>query len=227
MPADRYFSTDLFEFLTALCVHNQREWFQKNKERYEALVRDPLLRFIADLSPGLRKINSHMVADASPTGGSVMRIYRDIRFSKDKSPYKTSVAAHFWHDKGKEDATPAYYLHLEPGGSLIGAGIWRPDARALKKIRDAIVNDPKRWSQVTSAGELGYCKMSGESLHRPPRGYDLNHLFIDDIRRRDFTLGLRLSDKEVVKPDFLEFTLAAFRKTAPFVEFLSKAIGLP
>lgn len=110
---------------------------------------------------------------------------------------------------------------------MIGAGIWRPDARALKKIRDAIVNDPKRWSQVTSAGELGYCKMSGESLHRPPRGYDLNHPFIDDIRRKDFTLGLRLSDKEVVKPDFLEFTLAAFRKTAPFVEFLSKAIGLP
>lgn len=137
------------------------------------------------------------------------------------------MAAHFWHDKGKEDARPAYYLHLEPGGSLIGAGIWRPDARALKKIRDAIVNDPKRWSQVTSAGELGYCKMSGESLQRPPRGYDLNHLFIDDIRRKDFTLGLRLSDKEVVKPDFLEFTLAAFRKTAPFVEFLSKAIGLP
>jgi uncharacterized protein (TIGR02453 family) len=76
-------------------------------------------------------------------GGSVMRIYRDIRFSRDKSPYKTSMAAHFWHSKGRDGGTPTYYLHLEPHNSSIGAGVWRPEPGALKNIRDAIVADPK------------------------------------------------------------------------------------
>ena len=227
MAAETYFTHDLFKFLSELRAHNNREWFLQNKERYEQQARDPLLRFITDLGPGLRKVNSHIVADPRPTGGSMMRIYRDIRFSKDKSPYKTSVAAHFWHEKGREGATPAYYMHLEPGGSLIGAGIWRPEPGALKKIRNAIVNDPKRWKQVTSAGELGYCKMSGESLQRPPRGYDPNHPLIDDIKRKDFTLGRSFTDQEVVRTDFMETAVDTFRRLAPFVEFVSRAIGSP
>ena len=109
MDSERYFSRELFGFLRELRGHNKRDWFQKNKQRYEAHVRDPFLRFITDLGPGLHKINPHIVVNASPTGGSMMRIYRDIRFSKDKSPYKTSAAAHFWHEKGKEGATPAFY----------------------------------------------------------------------------------------------------------------------
>src|SRR5215471_5421701 len=112
MQGDRYFNPGLFEFLHQLQSHNNRDWFLENKERYEKQVRAPVLRFITDLGPGLRKINSHIVADPSPTRGSMMRIYRDIRFSKDKSPYKTSVAAHFWHDKGKDGATPGFYLRL-------------------------------------------------------------------------------------------------------------------
>ncbi len=152
-----------------------------------------------------------------------MRIYRDIRFSKDKSPYKTSVAAHFWHEKGKEGAAPAYYLHMEPGGSLIGAGIWRPEPGALKKIRNAIVNDPKRWKRTTSAGQLGSdCKLTGESLQRPPRGYDPNHLFIEDIKRKDFTVGRSLGDQEVLRADFLEIALGTFRKTPLLSTFFRK-----
>lgn len=82
MPSDHYFTRDLFKFLSELRTHNSRKWFQKNKERYERQVRDPVLRFIADLGPGVRKINRHIVADPSPVRGSMMRIYRDIRFSK-------------------------------------------------------------------------------------------------------------------------------------------------
>jgi uncharacterized protein (TIGR02453 family) len=226
LPANGYFTRDLFKFLGELRIHNNREWFLKNKKRYEQQVRAPFLRLITDLAPGLHNINPRLVADPSPTGGSMMRIYRDIRFSKDKSPYKTSVAAHFWHVKGKEGALPAYYLHLEPKGSLIGAGIWRPEPVALKKIRDAIVADPKSWKRITSVGRLGYCKMTGESLQRPPRGYDPNHPLIEDIKRRDFTLGRSLADNEVLGRGFLELTLADFRQTAPFVEFLSEAVDL-
>ena len=228
MSSVRHFSSGLFNFLSELRAHNNRDWFQKNKQRYEAEVRDPLIRFILDLGPGLRKINPYFVVNPSPVRGSMMRIYRDIRFSKDKSPYKTFAAAHFWHEKGKEGATPGYYLRLEPSNSLIGAGIWHPEPGALKKIRDAIVADPKRWRRVSSTEQLGAkCEMAGESLQRPPRGYDPSHPLIEDIKRKDFTVGRPLGDKEVTGQDFLQVTLDTFRQTAPFVGFLTEAVGLP
>jgi uncharacterized protein (TIGR02453 family) len=227
VPADRYFTRDSLKFLTELRTHNDRDWFQSNKERYETQVRDPMLRLITDLAPRLRKINPHMVADPRPTGGSMMRIYRDIRFSKDKSPYKTAVAAHFGHAKGEESAAPAYYMHIEPGRSLIGAGVWRPEPAALKKIRDAIVADSKRWQRVAAVGQRGSaCKMAGESLQRVPRGYDPDHPLAEDLKRKDFTVARPLADREVVAPSFLALTLATFKQTAGFVEFLAEAVGL-
>ena len=93
MASVHHFSPELFNFLSELSAHNNRDWFQKNKQRYETQVRDPLLRFIADLGPGLHKINPHIVADPSTVRGSMMRIYRDIRFSKDKSLYKTLLVS--------------------------------------------------------------------------------------------------------------------------------------
>jgi uncharacterized protein (TIGR02453 family) len=228
VSAEPYFTRDALKFLSELRTHNNRDWFQRNKERYEECLRDPVLRFIADLAPGLRKINPHMVADASPTGGSMMRIYRDIRFSKDKSPYKTAVALHFWHDEGKEGGAPAYYMRIEPGGSMVGAGMWRPEPAALKKVRDAIVADGKRWKRVTAAGQQrSSCSMIGESLQRVPRGYDPDHPFAEDLRRKDFALSMSLADKEIAGSGLLSLTLANFRKAAPFVEFLSEAVGLP
>jgi uncharacterized protein (TIGR02453 family) len=228
VPADPYFTRDLLKFLSELRSHNNRDWFQKNKERYEERVRDPVLRFIADLAPRLRKINQHIVADPKPTGGSMMRIYRDIRFSKDKSPYKTAVAMHFGHDKGKDGAAPSYYMRIAPGGSLIGAGIWRPEPPALKKIRDAIVADAKGWQRAASVGHKGAgCSMVGETLQRVPRGYDPDHPLAEDLKRKDFTLGMPLADAEIVGAGILELTLTRFRQTAPFVQFLSDAVGLP
>src|SRR5271170_6489971 len=108
MDNNRYFAPEAMQFLEELWQHNERDWFLGNKARYEEQVRDPFLRLIADLAPALKKISPYFVADPRPVGGSMMRIYRDTRFSKDKSPYKTSLAAHFWHSKGKDGATPAY-----------------------------------------------------------------------------------------------------------------------
>ena len=106
MRSNGYFGPGLFRFLKDLKTHNERAWFQANKQRYEADVQEPFLRLIADLSPTLKKIGDGFIADPSPNGGSMMRIYRDIRFSKDKSPYKTYAAAHFWQAKGKDGAAP-------------------------------------------------------------------------------------------------------------------------
>ncbi len=227
MSAESYFSKRALEFLTELKAHNERDWFQANKERYERQLREPFLRLIADLAPGLKKIAPDFVADPNPNRGSMMRIYRDIRFSNDKSPYKTHVAAHFWHAKGKMGATPAFYLRLEPGASVIGGGIWQPEPRALKKIRDRIASDSKTWRTVTSEQELGSgCAMSGESLRRPPPGFDASHPLIEDIKRKDFAVSVPLTDSEVCSQDFKAAVLARLRTTAPFVQFLSKAVGL-
>ncbi len=228
MYGQRYFTRETFEFLKDLVAHNNRDWFEANRERFEQSVRDPFLRLITDLQPHLKKINPQIVADPRPNGGSMMRIYRDIRFSKDKSAYKTSVAAHFWHAKGKGGATPAYYLRLAPGESFIGAGIWRPEPAALKGIRQAIVKQPKQWQEITTGRDFrSTCGLGGESLQRPPAGFDPNHLLIADIKRKDFVTSSKLTDKEVCADGFLVSVVENFRLTAPFVNFLSKAVGLP
>jgi uncharacterized protein (TIGR02453 family) len=228
MVNNHSFDRNLFVFLQELRKHNNREWFQSNKARYEKEVRDPFLQFIADLRPALKKINPYIVADPSIVGGSMMRIYRDIRFSKDKSPYKTFVAAHFWDARGKDGAAPAYYLHLASAESSIGSGIWRPEPNALNKIRKAIVSSSDKWKKITTGKDFrSTCGMAGESLQRPPAGFDPNHPLIEDIKRKDFvTSSPRLSDRDVCGKNFADLVLDYFRATAPFLRFLSEAVGL-
>jgi uncharacterized protein (TIGR02453 family) len=157
----------------------------------------------------------------------MMRIYRDIRFSNDKSPYKTCVAAHFWHARPKDGATPAYYLHFEPPESIIGGGIWQPEAKVLKMIRDGIVANPDGWRKATSGQTVGStCSMAGESLKRAPVGYDANHPLIEDIKRKDFAVSAQITDREIISDNFLDLVLDRFRATEPFLRFLSNAIGL-
>jgi uncharacterized protein (TIGR02453 family) len=225
--AKAYFTRGLFEFLKDLSSHNNRDWFRANQERYEQHVRDPFLQLITDLGPDLKKINPRIVADPRPNRGSMMRIHRDIRFSKDKSPYKTFVAAHFWHEKGKEGAMPGFYLRLSPESSLIGGGVWHPETEAVRTIRDRIVSYPKDWQRVTADfRSRSGSKMAGESLQRPPAGYDPNHPLIEDLKRKDFTLFSPLTQRDVCGSGFPDLLLENFRSMNPFVEFLTKAIGL-
>jgi uncharacterized protein (TIGR02453 family) len=226
MAAERYFTRGLFEFLQDLELHNTRDWFQANKERYEKQVQQPFLRLIADLAPGLRKIKPGFVADPSPTRGSMMRIYRDIRFSQDKSPYKKFVAAHFGQTPGNDESTPGCYLRFEPGKSLIGGGVWQPEPAALKKIREGIAAAPKAWQRVTSVKALGpMCELAPDSLKRPPTGYDANHPLIEDIKRKHFSVQWPLTDSEVCGPQLKEIVLGNVRAISPFLQFLSKALS--
>src|SRR5689334_10899815 len=228
MARTAYFSPDLFRFLVDLELHNNRDWFQKNKERYERSVRDPFLRFVSDLGPRLKKISPHFVADPRPVGGSMMRIYRDTRFSKDKTPYKTAVMARFWHANGQEGATPAFYLRIRPRDSLVGAGIWHPEPGALKRIRKAIAQDSRTWQRIKGGREFrSGCGMAGESLKRPPPGFDANHPFIEDIKRKDFAATAPLDDGRVASASFMDDLLGAFKTSSPFLAFLTKAVGLP
>jgi uncharacterized protein (TIGR02453 family) len=154
MTTNSYFGPGLFRFLRDLKTHNERRWFEANKQRYKADVQAPFLRLITDLAPALKEIGGGFIADPSPNGGSMMRIYRDIRFSKDKSPYKTYAAAHFWHANGKDRAVPAYFLHLEPGNSVIGGGIWQPEPKPLKRFETRSPEIPKGGAERPRVGPL-------------------------------------------------------------------------
>src|SRR5919108_5303570 len=145
-----YFTPAFFDFFRELKRHNNRPWFEKNKARYEREVRDRLVAFVLAAGPRIRKISPRFRADPRPVGGSIFRIYRDIRFSKDKTPYKTAGALHFPHEQ-RSGSAPTFYLHLEPGSVYSGVGIWHPEAAALGRIRDAIVAQPQRWKSMVGS----------------------------------------------------------------------------
>ena len=222
-----FLDADFFKFLAQLARNNNRDWFQANKDRYESNVRDPMLRFIAALEPRLHKLAPHFVVDPSPVGGSMMRIYRDIRFARDKSPYKTAVVAHFRHEARSGESVPAFYLYLAPGKSSVGGGIWRPDPATLRKIRDTMAADPRRWQRTTSRTLFGStCGMVGESLKRVPPGYDPESPVAEDLKRRDFAITASLADRQVIGPGFLDAVVEVYRSFSPFMGYLCEATGL-
>ena len=218
----------LFAFLRELKANNDRSWFEANKERYHSEVRDPMLAFIDAFAGPLSEISPHFRADPRPHGGSLFRIYRDTRFSKDKTPYKTNVGAHFRHVAGRNAHAPGFYLHLEPGACFAGGGLWRPDSRALGRVRDAIVDRTDEWVSVTADASFRETfEISGHSLKRPPRGYDPEHPLIDDIKRKDFVAIANFTESFAAQPDFFRRFVAIVRTGSDFVRFLSRAVGVP
>ena len=139
MADERYFSPDIFAFLRDLEVNNSREWFRDNSDRYERDLREPALRFISAFAAPLAKISPCFRADPRKSGGSLFRIHRDVRFSADKSPYKTYTGIQFRHQRGKDAHAPGFYLHLQPRHVFAAVGSWHPDTEALAAIRSAIV----------------------------------------------------------------------------------------
>ncbi|HEY6931557.1 MAG TPA: TIGR02453 family protein [Thermoanaerobaculia bacterium] len=222
MTARGHFSPELLRFLAELKRNNRRDWFLANRGHYETDLREPFLRFISDFGPRLSKISRFFVADPRPSGGSLFRIYRDTRFSKDKSPYKTHAAAHFRHRATSKDVhAPGFYLHLEPGGCFAAAGLWRPDGPAVDKVRDAIVERSAEWGKVRKS-----LTIEGESLVRPPKGYDPGHRFLEDLKRKDFITSVRLSDRQVASSRFLSDFTTVCKKMSPLVRFTTEALGL-
>src|SRR4051794_18703539 len=138
-PEAPSFSPALFAFLSELADHNDRAWFAAHKSRYVAEVQEPALAFVEDVGMRLpEEVSRHMVADPRPSGGSLFRIHRDVRFSKDKSPYKTHVGIQFRHERTRDAHAPGFYLHLEPGSVFLACGTWRPERDTLHAIRSAI-----------------------------------------------------------------------------------------
>lgn len=214
----------LFRFLRELALNNDREWFRENKDRYHAVVRDPLLEWIEFIGPDLKGVSPRLRADPSPIGGSLFRIYRDTRFSRDKSPYKTHAGIHFRHSAGRDVHGPGVYLHLAPRNVFVAAGVWSPDSVALRRIRQAIIVHPDRFRRATRAGRapLG----DAERLRRPPRGFDADHPLIEDLKRKSFLSSVPFTQGEACAADFPERWIRAVRRMSPLMEFLAGALNL-
>lgn len=227
MPT-RHFDPALFAFLRDLAANNDRGWFEAERERYESAVRGPALRFIVDFGPHLLGVSPHFRADPRPQGGSLFRIHRDIRFAKDKSPYKTHIGLHFRHERGKDAHTPGFYLHLEPGGSFIGLGLWHPDNPTLARLREAVVGDPAAWRRAVGGKRFAAAfTVSGDELARVPRGCDPAHPLADVLRLKDYTAFAPLTVKQITGPGFLEAFAGLCRDGAPFMAWQCKALDLP
>lgn len=223
----RHFTPALFKFMRELKDNNDRDWFQANRDRYLQDVRDPALAFITDFGAPLARISPHFRADPRPSGGSLFRIYRDVRFSKDKSPYKTHIGLYFRHEEGKNVHTPGFYLHLEPGACFMGLGIWRPDTLTLNKLRQAVVDDPDSWTEMVEDPAFATkFSISGESLKRPPRGFPADHPLVDVLKLKDYTAFTSLTQGRITGKAFVEDFADLCRAGMGLNRFICRALGL-
>lgn len=222
------FTAATFGFLDELANNNNRAWFEANKMRYEALVREPALDFIEAMDPQLRAFAPSFYAEARKVGGSLMRVYRDTRFSRDKTPYKVNIGIQFRHKLGRDIHAPGFYVHIASDGCFLAIGCWRPESAPLGKIRDLIASNPEKWFSVrddekfTASWALG-----GDSLIRAPRGYAVDHPAIADIKRKDYIAMMPLSLEEVRGAGLVTLAGRRFSEAVPFMRFLCEALEVP
>ena len=223
----RYFSKQTFGFLSVLAANNNREWFEEHKQEYEDFVRTPALNFISDMAEEMPVISRHFRALPKKVGGSLMRVQRDTRFSRDKTPYKTNVGIQFRHEVGKDVHAPGYYVHIEPGECFIGVGLWHPEADVLFKVREAIVNNGESWVAARDNKIFRkHFELVGDALANAPRGFAKDHPLVEDLKLKDFVALARTSEAEMVSKNFRAQVVERFSQAAPYMRFLCKAMEL-
>lgn len=220
---------DYFKFFNELKKNNNREWFNDNKARFRESVQEPLSSFVEAMAPRLKKISKHIVADPRLNGGSVFRIYKDVRFSKDKTPYKTHGAVQFRHALGKDAHAPGFYVHLATDEVFYGGGVWHPPSPNLVKIREAIRDKTKTWTKATTGPAFAkrFGGVRGDQLTRPPRGFSADAPAIEDIKRKSFFAMTEAKPATAKKAGFAGDVEAAFRDAKPMMKFLCDALGAP
>ncbi|MDJ0777696.1 MAG: DUF2461 domain-containing protein [Gammaproteobacteria bacterium] len=219
------FTPKFFEFYRALARNNNRDWFNAHKADYRQAVVEPMCAFIDEMAPRLRKISPHFVADSRPHGGSMFRIYRDVRFSKDKSPYKLHAACQFRHELGRDAHTVGFYVHLSTAEAVFGGGIWLPPAAELLKIRNTIADNPHAWRDIKNSRMVKkyFGGIGGDGLKRPPRGFAADHEHIDDIKRKSFFLMRREAPEVILRDSFVREVEKTFSAAMPLMEYIGYA----
>jgi uncharacterized protein (TIGR02453 family) len=226
--ASRFFTQASFDFLTKLDANNNRAWFDRHKQEYEDAVRAPALDFIAAMAGDIEALSPHFLAVPRKVGGSLMRVYRDVRFGKDKRPFKTNIGIQFRHFQGKDVHAPGFYVHLEPKECFLGVGIWHPDAPALGGIRTAIAENSAAWLKASRDSKFAKAyELAGDSLTNAPRGYAKDHPLLADLKRKDFIAIAEFSRTLASSANFKPEVVKSFRTAVPYMKFLCQALELP
>lgn len=218
-------SKNTLQFLQQLKKNNNRDWFEKNRKQYEAAKAD-YMQLVENVLTGLKKIDGSL-AELQPKQ-CVFRINRDVRFSADKSPYKTNMGAGF-SKGGKAMNFAGYYFHCEPGQNFVGGGLWMPDASNLKKVRQEIDYNYQEFNSiVTNKNFVKLYKKLEDSkeyiLVRPPKGYDEANPAIQFLKLKSFTAGAAITDAELVDKNLTKTILTHFEAIKPLLNFLNRAL---
>ena len=224
-PPFQGFPKEGLAFLRSLKRNNNRPWFEKHKQEYEQNVKFPMQSLISDLQAPFRTFAPEF--DLNPKR-SIFRIHRDVRFSKDKRPYKTNVAAHFvLRGKPKGVSGSGFYLHIEPGEIYLGGGIYMPESDQLKKIRRAIADHSEDFLDIITdrTFKKTFGAMEGETLVRVPAGYPADHPMGEYLKHKHFFVGVSWSEQRCTRARFVKDAARVFELVTPLVSFLNRAIG--
>ena len=204
------------QFLAELSVNNNREWFQANKGRYEAALEN--MKQVVKAVEGAIGETDHL------EGSTLFRIYKDVRFSKDKLPYKNNFGMGF--TRATKRLRGGYYLHIEPGASFAGGGFWQPSAEDLKRIRDEFVMDDQPIREIIADPKFQkyFGAIQGDELKTAPRGYEKDSPALDLIRKKSFTVHRNFTDEEVVADDFLQEVKRTFEAMRPYFDYMSMVL---
>lgn len=227
------FPADALAFLRALRRNNRRDWFEANRARYERSLRAPLEALVEEMDVRLAELAPEIVGTPKR---SLFRIHRDVRFSADKTPYKTHAACWFHHMGAGGGATGSgphggagFYLHIEPGGSSLGGGIWMPPRPTLRRLRDAIDTDGAPLAALLREPGLRtrFGGLAPEAmLTRMPRGYADTHPRAELLRHQSFTVGRLLSERELLGPLLPDLLAEEYARILPLVRWINQVLGL-
>jgi uncharacterized protein (TIGR02453 family) len=228
-----YFTAASLRFLRGLARNNRREWFEAHRAEYEQHVREPMAELVREMDVRMATFAPEMVGDPKR---SMFRIHRDVRFSSDKSPYKTHAAAWFFHGDGSSKVGreahgggAGMYFHLQPGASMVGGGLWMPPRPALLKLRAAMARDVRAFEKLVLAPRLvrRLRGLSEESmLKRVPRGYEPDHPAARWLRHQSFTVGRPLTDAEATSGRLTTALQSDFALMLPLVRWMNEVLGL-
>ncbi|MBL7782751.1 MAG: DUF2461 domain-containing protein [Saprospiraceae bacterium] len=204
------------QFLADLADNNHREWFQAHKDGYESAL--------ANAKSFTKAVENALNETDLIESSNLFRIYRDVRFSKDKTPYKNNFGIGF--RRATKRRRGGYYLQLEPGGSFAGGGFWQPEAKDLKRIRDEFAMDDEPIRQIIAAPDFQryFGNLQGDELKTAPQGYEKDHPAIDLIRKKGFVVMRHFTDTEVTSADFLQEVRKTFEAMRPFFDYMSEVL---
>lgn len=217
------------EFLRELSENNSKAWFEARRKRYQDDVVEPVRSFVRAIGARLPGLSSHLAADDRKSGGSMTRIHRDVRFSKDKSPYNAHVGLHFWHRAGDKGRVPGFFLRIAPSGVLVATGLHMPDGPQLDRVRRRIAEKSSAWRKAVDdpAFVRAWGRLEGERLKRPPQGFDPSHPAVEDLKLKDFAAFAELPATDAARTGFADRLAERWQASAPLMRFLCAALDLP